>query len=67
MEELARVKERETKLMNVKIDADKKFNKVFDVSLVNVHTIDAMIQYLGVQPNDERRNAKMGLDSFVLH
>ena len=31
IEELAKVKEREHKLMNVKIDSDKRFNKAFDV------------------------------------
>ncbi len=62
MEELAKVKEREQKLMNVKIDTDKRFNKAFDVSVINPRTIDGFLQYLGVAPNDEKRNAKLGLD-----
>jgi hypothetical protein len=70
LEELAKVKEREEKLMKVKID-DKKFNKNFDVSLINPHTVDCLLQYLNFQPNDEKRNAKLGLDhpssSFVNH
>jgi len=43
MEELAKVKEREHKLMNVKIEADKRFNKTFDVSVINPRTLDALI------------------------
>ena len=65
MEELAKVKERELKLMNVKIDGDKRFNKTFDVSVINPRTVEALINYLGVPPNDEKRNAKLGLDSFL--
>jgi hypothetical protein len=65
MEELAKVKERELKMMNVKIDGDKRFNKTFDVSLINPRTVEALINYLGVPLNDEKRNAKLGLDSFL--
>jgi hypothetical protein len=65
LEELAKVKEREEKLMKVKID-DKKFNKNFDVSIINPHTVEAILQFLNVVPNDEKRNAKLGLDpSFI--
>ncbi len=63
---MAKVKEQQTKLMNVKID-DKKFNKNFDVSIINTNTIESLIQYLGIQPNDDKRNAKVGLDSFLLN
>lgn len=66
MEELAKVKERELKMMNVKIDGDKRFNKTFDVSLINPRTVEALINYLGVPPNDDKRNAKLGLDSFLV-
>jgi hypothetical protein len=66
IEELAKVKERELKLMNVKIDGDKRFNKTFDVSLINPRTLEALITYLGVPPNDDKRNAKLGLDSFLV-
>jgi hypothetical protein len=65
LEELAKVKEREEKLMKVKID-DKKFNKNFDVSVINSRTVEAIIQFLNVVPNDDKRNAKLGLDpSFI--
>jgi hypothetical protein len=66
IEELAKVKERELKLMNVKIDGDKRFNKTFDVSVINPRTLEALITYLGVPPNDDKRNAKLGLDSFLV-
>jgi hypothetical protein len=42
LEELAKVKEREEKLMKVKID-DKKFNKNFDVSVINPRTVEAIV------------------------
>lgn len=42
LEELAKVKEREEKLMKVKID-DKKFNKSFDVNIINFTTVEAML------------------------
>lgn len=65
LEELAKVKEREEKLMKVKID-DKKFNKNFDVSIINPRTVEAIIQFLNVVPNDDKRNAKLGFDpSFI--
>ncbi len=65
LEELAKVKEREEKLMKVKID-DKKFNKNFDVNIINFTTVEAMLQFLNVLPNDDKRNAKLGLDpSFI--
>lgn len=51
--------------MKVKID-DKKFNKNFDVSIINPRTVEAILQFLNVVPNDEKRNAKLGLDpSFI--
>lgn len=51
--------------MNVKID-DKKFNKNFDVSVINPRTVEAIVQFLNVVPNDDKRNAKLGLDpSFI--
>lgn len=65
LEELAKAKEREEKLMKVKID-DKKFNKNFDVSIINPRTVEAMLQFLNVVPNDDKRNAKLGFDpSFI--
>jgi hypothetical protein len=42
LEELAKVKEREEKLMKFKID-DKKFNKNFDVSVINPRTVEAIV------------------------
>ncbi len=51
--------------MKVKID-DKKFNKNFDVNIINFTTVEAMLQFLNVVPNDDKRNAKLGLDpSFI--
>ncbi len=51
--------------MNVKID-DKKFNKNFDVNIINFTTVEAMLQFLNVVPNDDKRNAKLALDpSFI--
>ncbi|TNV73513.1 hypothetical protein FGO68_gene1504 [Halteria grandinella] len=50
IEELGKAKERQEKLGNIKIE-DRKLNKAFDVSLVNSHTIDALLQYLQLQPN----------------
>lgn len=50
IEELAKAKERQEKLGNVKIE-DKKLNKSFDVSLINAGTMQMMVTYLGVKLN----------------
>jgi hypothetical protein len=54
--------------MNVKIEGDKRFNRAFDVSVIHHRTLEALIEYLGVPPNDEKRNARLGIDpnSFIV-
>jgi len=42
LEELTKVKNRQEKLSNLKIE-DKKMTKGFDVSLINTRTIEALI------------------------
>lgn len=50
IEELGKAKERQERMGSIKIE-DRKLNKPFDVSLVNSHTVDALLQYLQLQPN----------------
>lgn len=53
VEELRQAKERQIKLANIKIE-DKQMTKPFDVSIINPRTIEALIQYLNLQPNQHK-------------
>lgn len=52
LEDLAKEKERAAKMMRVKIE-DKRMSKAFDVSIISEQSIEGLLKYIQLAPDDD--------------
>lgn len=51
IEDLQKEKERQEKILSVKIE-DKRMSKAFDVSIITPQTLEGLLKFIQIQPDD---------------